>query len=122
MEWIDRYVDGFVRSWRSNSSLSIGLSSSDHLSVRYIDACICEDSIKVRFSAGGFFLGLDLVGKLLQLAVWSIYKGYCHTVYMSSRSLLLALSILCSTEVKSPLRGLGKRSIYNISVKSNVLV
>jgi len=57
MEWIDRYVDGFVKSWRSNSSLSIDLSSSDHLSVGYIDACICEDSIKFRFASGGFILG-----------------------------------------------------------------
>jgi len=57
MGWIDRYMDGFVKSWRSDSSLSIGVSSSDHLSVRYIDACIREDSIKVRFSEGRFFLG-----------------------------------------------------------------
>lgn len=72
-----------------------------------------------------FWGGLGIVGKTLQLAVWSVYKGYCHTEYMPSRSLLLSLSILCSTEVKSPLRGLGKRSIYNIyniPVKSSVVV
>ena len=122
MGWIYRYVNGFVKSWKSSSSLSIGLSSSDHLSVRYIDACICEDSIKVRFSAGGFFFAWWVVEKILQLAVWSIYKGYCHTEYMPFRSLFLSLAILCSTKFKSPLRGLSKRSVYNISVKSNVLV
>lgn len=122
MGWIDRYVDGFVKSWRSNSSLSIGLSSSDHLSVQYIDACICEDSIKVRFSAGGSFFGLWGSEKDIAASRLVDLQRYCHTEYMPSRSLLLSLSVLCSTEFKSTLRGLSKMSIYNVSVKSNVLV
>jgi len=69
-----------------------------------------------------FWGAWGVVGKILQLAVWSVCKGYCYTEYVASRSLLLSLSILCSTKFKSPLRGLGKMSIYNISVKSNVLV
>jgi len=69
-----------------------------------------------------FYLGLGVVGKILQLAFGQFTKdtailSICpldHFFYLFPYFVLLKLS--------PPLRGLGKTSIYNISVKSNVLI
>ena len=108
------------------SSLSIGLSSSEHLSVRYIDACICEDLHRSSFLyRRTFFFGLGgkgrgVVGKVLQLAVWPVTKDATIVNIYPLDHFFYLFPYLSSTEVKAPLRGLSERSMHNISV--NILV